>query len=84
MGRSPANSIEAEERRIRLEFIKMLKQTKLDPAIRSYSDMVSGLYENDEWVFVCSQHLSGRFLDEKVLKRHFAEESHRRSSYVLG
>ncbi len=63
------------------EFLKRIKQVKLDPAIRSYSDLVSGLFENSQWMFVRSQHVSARFSDEEELKKHFKNEAHSLSKF---
>jgi len=61
------------------EFLKRITQIKLDPEIRGYSDLVSGLFENGQWVFICSQHVSARFSNEEELKEHFRKESHKQS-----
>jgi hypothetical protein len=63
------------------EFLKRLKQVKLDPEIAGYSDLVSGLFENGQWVFICSQHHDGRFSNEEELKEHFRKEKHKQSSF---
>ena len=60
-------------------FMKRLNEVKRDPSISPFAGLVSGLFENSEWVFVCSEHLTGRFVDEEKLKAHFNTESHRRS-----
>jgi hypothetical protein len=61
------------------EFLKRIKQLKLDPAIAGYSDLVSGLFENGQWVFVCKQHIEARFSNEGELKEHFKNEVHKQS-----
>jgi hypothetical protein len=61
------------------EFLKRIKVAKLEPLIVPYADTVSGLFENSEWKFVCSEHVAGRFSDEKELYEHYKSESHRRS-----
>ncbi len=63
------------------EFVKRTTQVKLDPAIKGFSDLVSGLFENDQWVFICSQHVVARFSDEDELKRHFENEAHKQSKF---
>jgi hypothetical protein len=63
------------------EFLKRIKQMKLDPAISGYADLVSGLFENGQWMFVCSQHVSARFSNEEELKEHFRNEAHKQSKF---
>ena len=64
------------------EFLKRIKQVKLDPAIRGYSDLVSGLFENGVWISICSQHMSARFSNEEELKEHFKKEAHTKSKFA--
>jgi methionine synthase II (cobalamin-independent) len=74
--KSPEKAALAKEKEATSKFLKRVKQAKLDlPANR---DMISGLFENSHWVFICSQHLSGRYADEQELKKHFSEKSHTR------
>jgi hypothetical protein len=73
----------AKDKAVTLEFIKRIKQMKVDPAISGYGDRISGLFENSEWVFICSEHLEGRFTEEQELKKHFSENSHTRWVSVL-
>ena len=63
------------------EFLKRIRQLKLDPYLSGYSDQVSGLFENGEWVFICSQHVQARFSNEEEVKQHFRKEVHTQSSF---
>ena len=63
------------------EFVKRITQVKLDPVIKGYADLVSGLFENGQWVFICSQHVSARFSNEEELKEHFRTEAHKQSKF---
>jgi hypothetical protein len=67
------------ETRKTTEFVKRISQVKLDPAIAGYADLVSGLFENGQWVFICSQHVSARFSNEGELKEHFRNEAHKQT-----
>ncbi|MDA4111350.1 MAG: hypothetical protein OK439_02345 [Thaumarchaeota archaeon] len=69
------------EKKITSEFLKRIKQVKLDPAISRYADLVSGLFENGQWTFICSQHVSARFANEEELKEHFRKEAHKQSQF---
>jgi len=64
-----------------IEFLKRVMKAKLDPAIRGYSDLISGLFENDHWIFVCSQHVSVRLSDEEELKEHLRTMSHSQTKF---
>jgi len=59
-------------------FLKRVQAVKRDPTFSGFADRISGLYEKPTWVFICSEHLSGRFADEEKLKKHFEEKSHTR------
>ncbi len=63
------------------EFVKRITQAKLDPGIRGHGDLVSGLFENGQWTFICSQHVMARFTSEEELKEHFVKESHTQSKF---
>jgi len=65
------------------EFVKGLKRLKLDPAIIGYSDLISGLFESGQWIFICKQHVSARFSNESELKEHFKNEAHIQSKFGL-
>jgi predicted peroxiredoxin len=64
------------------EFVRRITQVKLDPSIKGFSDQVSGLFENGQWMFICSQHVSARFYNEEELREHFKNEAHKKSKFV--
>ncbi|MFI5421024.1 MAG: hypothetical protein ACHQ1H_08665 [Nitrososphaerales archaeon] len=64
-------------------FVQRVKHAKLD--LPASNDLISGLFEDSQWKFVCADHVPSRFVDEKELKKHFEVEVHkgRRHSYNL-
>ena len=57
-------------------FLKRVQAVKRDPAFAGFAGRISGLYEKPNWIFICSEHVSGRFANEEKLKKHFEEKSH--------
>jgi len=55
-------------------FVQRVIHVKLD--LPASNDLISGLFEDSRWKFICADHQSARFVDEKELKKHFEEESH--------
>jgi hypothetical protein len=56
-------------------FLQRVKQAKLDlPANKA---LISGLYEDSTWKFICAEHPPARFLHEVELKKHFQEKAHK-------
>jgi hypothetical protein len=79
--RTPEEEAEFNQTRNTSEFVKRVAQAKLDPAIRPSGDLVSGLFENNRWVFICSQHAEGRFANEEELKGNFRSVAQRQSKF---
>jgi hypothetical protein len=65
------------------DFLKRMKQVKMDPTIIGYSDLISGLFEKDHWMFICKQHISSRFSNDEELKEHFRKAAHKQSKFGL-
>jgi hypothetical protein len=80
IARTPEEQAILNQSRKTSEFLKRISQAKLDPAIKPYADLVSGLFENDVWVFICSQHVAARFSNEEELKEHFRNVAHKQST----
>jgi hypothetical protein len=55
-------------------FVQRVKRAKLD--LPANNDLISGLFEDSQWKFICADHIPARFEDEKQLKKHFQEETH--------
>ena len=83
LSRTPEEEATFNQTRKTSEFVKRVTQAKLDPVIKPYADLVSGLFENDTWVFICSQHVAGRFSNEEELKDHFRNVAHRQSKFGI-
>ena len=77
----PEEEAKSKETSKTSQFLKRLKQVKLDPGLVGYSDQVSGLFENSEWIFVCSEHKTLRFVNEEELKEHFKNKDHKQSKF---
>ena len=56
-------------------FVQRVKHAKLD--LPANNDLISGLFEDSQWKFICADHIPARFADEKSLKIHFEEEVHK-------
>jgi hypothetical protein len=80
IARTPEEQAAFNQSRKTSEFLKRLTQAKLDPAIKPYAELVSGLFENEEWAFICSQHVAARFSNEEELKEHFRNVAHKQST----
>jgi hypothetical protein len=65
----------AVERARTTVFLQKVKHAKLD--LPANADLISGLYEDFQWKFVCADHQPARFLDEKLLRKHFEEQAHK-------
>jgi len=59
-----------------LAFSKRVEKLKRDPALVLHRELVSGLFEDGHWTFVCSEHRPGRFLDEAEVTQHFLSREH--------
>jgi hypothetical protein len=81
IARTPEEEATFNQTRKTSEFLKRVTQAKNDTAIKPYSDLVSGLFENDRWVFICSQHVAARFSNEEELKDHFKNVAHTQSKF---
>jgi hypothetical protein len=62
-------------------FLKRVTHAKLD--LPANNDMISGLFEDFQWKFVCSEHRPERFMDEIQLKKHFADVGHKKALQSL-
>jgi len=60
-----------EETRITSLFLKRLAALKREPVLATNAFVVSGLYENATWVFICSEHKDVRMKDEDDAREHF-------------
>ncbi|MFI5419978.1 MAG: hypothetical protein ACHQ1H_03335 [Nitrososphaerales archaeon] len=79
--KTPEEVAVSNETKKTTEFVKRITQVKLDSAIKGYSDLVSGLFENGQWMFICSQHVSARFSNEEELKEHFRNTPHTQTKF---
>jgi hypothetical protein len=48
-------------------FLTRVNEVKRDPGIKAYANLVSGLFENSQWVVVCSENVSELFPAEEEL-----------------
>jgi hypothetical protein len=56
-------------------FLQRVIRAKLELPENKY--LISGLFEDSRWKFICADHPPARFADEKELKKHFEEEVHK-------
>jgi hypothetical protein len=68
------------EREETADFTHRVMKIKRDPELSKFSFLISGIYEESRWTFVCGKHLSGRYKTEEDLKKHFAKLAHRKNA----
>ena len=54
-------------------FLRRLNALKKEPAISRNDFLISGLYENSAWVFICSEHKDVRLKDEDEAREHLKQ-----------
>jgi len=62
-----------EDAKITALFSKRLAALKKEPMLVLNPFVISGLYENSQWVFICSQHKDVRLKDEDSAREHFKQ-----------